>query len=113
MDVYVYDYKADKLLSTDDLFLPGADYLPTLSRLAREDLRAQAQEGDMGFNYNESMVEDGTLPRKENFSLMLPLKDGLMVYFAEYQVAPYAAGPQQVVIPYSKLEGLFNKDLLQ
>ncbi len=113
MDVYVYDYKADKLLSTEDLFLPGADYLPKLSRLAREDLRAQAQEGDMGFNYNESMVEDGTLPRKENFSLMLPLKDGLMIYFTEYQVAPYAAGPQQVVIPYSKLEGLFNKDLLQ
>lgn len=113
MDVYVYDYKADKLLSVDDLFLPGVDYLPVLSRLSREDLRMQAQEGDMGFTYNEDMVQDGTEPRKENFSLMLPLRDGLMVYFSEYQVAPYAAGPQQVSIPYNKLEGLFNKDLLQ
>jgi hypothetical protein len=32
----------------------------------------------------------------------------LLITFDEYQVAPYAAGPQKVAIPYSELRALIN-----
>ena len=37
--------------------------------------------------------------------------DGLTVTFPPYAVAPYAAGPQEVLIPYSELRGILNAAL--
>jgi hypothetical protein len=34
--------------------------------------------------------------------------DGLLVTFNEYQVAPYASGPQTVIAPYAQLKGLIS-----
>jgi hypothetical protein len=107
IDTYVFDYKRDKLVGQD--FFRG-EYLVLLSTLAREDLRNQAVHGDIGFDIDGPLLEEGTEPRIENFRHMLPLSDGLAIYFEEYQVAPYAAGPQQVVIPYEKLEEIINPE---
>ena len=106
IDTYIYDYKNKTLLKVSDLFKQGSNYLTVLSGLSKEDLLSQSKQGDMGYVYNEEMVSDGTVPSVDNFSRILPTKDGLVVYFNEYQVAPYAAGPQQVVIPYSKLKDI-------
>lgn len=110
IDTYIYDFENGELLSVSDLFTPGAAYLEKLSALSKEDLRNQSREGDMGYIYDERMVNEGTAPIKENFSKILPLHDGLMIYFDEYQVAPYAAGPQQVAIPYAKITELIDKE---
>lgn len=110
IDTYIYDYKEGKLIAVSALFKDGSQYLSLLSKLSRDDLMAQAKEGDTGFMYDREMVELGTEPAVENFARVLPLKDGLVIYFDEYQVAPYAAGPQQVVIPYAKLQAVINPD---
>lgn len=110
IDTYVYDYKESKLVTTPEMFKEGVDYLALLSKLSREDLMAQSKFGDLGFVYDREMVELGTAATIDNFSRMLPLKDGLAIYFEEYQIAPYAAGPQQVVIPYAKLKDSINPD---
>lgn len=107
---YIYDYKKNSLVSINDLFKNGSDYLTVLSTLSKEDLLLQSKEGDLGYIYDESFVKEGTTPIKDNFAKILPLKDGLAIYFDEYQVAPYAAGPQQVVIPYAKLKDIINPD---
>ena len=108
IDTYIYDYQEKKLVTIEDLFKVGSPYLATLSKLAKEDLLLQSKEGDLGFIYDEKMVEDGTKPIVNNFSKVLPTDDGLMIYFDEYQVAPYAAGPQQVAIPYAKLRDVID-----
>lgn len=108
IDTYTYDYDRGQLISLKDLFKQGADYLGTLSRLAKEDLIRQSREGDLGFTYQMDMLEEGTAPVQANFSRFLPLYDGLVIYFQEYQVAPYAAGPQQVTIPYEKLQDIIE-----
>lgn len=108
IDTYVYDYEQKRLVEVPQFFRGGSDYLKVLSTLSKEDLFLQSKQGDMGFMYDESMVTDGTAPKPENFSKILPTKDGLVIYFDEYQVAPYAAGPQQVVIPYAKLKDIIN-----
>lgn len=110
IDTYVYDYKESKLVTVPEMFKEGSDYLALLSKLSREDLMEQAKVGDLGFAYDRETVELGTAPVPEHFSKMLPIKDGLMIYFSEYQVASYAAGPQQVVIPYVKLKDSINPD---
>lgn len=110
MTTYIYDYKEKKFLAVEDLFTTGSDYLNLLSKLSKADLYEQSKSGDMGFSYDEGAVNEGTKPTKENFTTVLPLKDGLAIYFGEYQVGPYAAGPQQVVIPYVKLKEVIDKE---
>lgn len=110
IDTYVYDYKKERLIVAKEFFKPGTAYLELLSKFSRDDLKAQEKEGDLGYVYDTDMVEEGTKPTVENFSRVLPRKDGLAIYFGEYQVAPYAAGPQQVVIPYAKLESVIDKE---
>ena len=110
IDTYVYDYQNKKLVTVPDLFKQGVDYVVVLSTLSKEDLKAQLKQGDAEYVYNEEMVREGAAPTKENFSKVLPTKDGLVIYFDEYQVAPYAAGPQQVVIPYAKLKDIIDTE---
>ena len=110
ISTYVYDYDKKTFADVGSFFLPESNYLDVLSTLSKEDLVRQANEGDVGYEYNKEFVDEGTKPTKENFSHVLPLKDGLVIYFEEYQVAPYAAGPQEVVIPYSKLKNIINPD---
>lgn len=108
ISTYVYDYKPGTLLSVPDLFKQGSPYLQILSQLSKTDLKAQSKEGAEGYVYQDEFVQDGTKPTSTNFSKILPLKDGLAIYFEEYQVAAYAAGPQQVLIPYLKLKDIIN-----
>jgi hypothetical protein len=110
INTYMYDYKNQKLISVSDLFKPGSNYLNLLSTLSKEDLKAQADLGDLGYSYDETFVDSGTAPKAENFDHILPLKDGLAIYFDEYQVGPYVLGPQQVVIPYAKLKDVISPD---
>jgi hypothetical protein len=99
---YVFDKKLGKLVTIQDFFLPYSKYFQFLSAYAYGDLKSQ--EGDLGFEFDEQMLRSGTEATLENFRHALPTKDGLMIYFDEYQVAPYAAGPQQIAVPYAKLK---------
>ncbi len=110
IDTYVFDKKLEKVVDITDMFTPGSGYLQFLSTYARQDLEAQSKKGDLGLTYNENMLKEGTEGTFDNFRLALPTKDGLVIYFTEYQVAPYAAGPQQVVIPYEKLKPYINPE---
>lgn len=108
IDTYVYDYQNAKLVSPDEFFLANSDYLTLLSTIAKDDLINQSKTGDLGYVVDEAMLNEGITPTKDHFKHMLPLRDGLAIYFDEYQVAPYAAGPQQVVIPYAKLQEVID-----
>lgn len=101
---YIFDKKLGRLVTLQDMFMPSSGYLAYLSTYAYNDLLRQSKEGDKGFTHDEETVKEGTEAALENFKHVLPVRNGLMFYFDEYQVAPYAAGPQQVVVPYEKLK---------
>jgi hypothetical protein len=107
---YIFDKKLQKLVTVQDLFMPYSKYFEFLSEYAYNDLIRQSEEGDLGFVYDKEMLRSGTEATLENFRHALPTKDGLMIYFDEYQVAPYAAGPQQVAIPYEFLREYVNPE---
>lgn len=38
------------------------------------------------------------------------VKEGLLLYYNTYEIAPYAVGPTEVIIPLARLEGIFEKN---
>jgi hypothetical protein len=88
-----YDPAAVRMLELGDLFRPGTAYLAVLSQYSLDDLDRQ---GVLEW-------EEGALPQVENFQRWNITPRGLLISFDEYMIAPYAAGPQEVVIPYGVL----------
>jgi hypothetical protein len=94
-----FDLEAGQEIGLDSLFQPGATYLETISSYCI----AQLQTRDIGFS---DMFTSGADPTPENYHNWNITPDGLLITFDEYQVAPYAAGPQTVTIPYAELSAL-------
>ena len=89
-----------QMVELDDLFLPGSDYLGALSRYSLDDLERQ---GVLEW-------EEGALPQPENFQRWNLTDQGLLISFDAYTIAPYAAGPQSVLIPYEVLRNVADPD---
>lgn len=110
INTYIYDYKKERLVNIADLFKDNSNYLEVLSKLVKEDLKAQSEKSDSSYSYDESFVDYGASPKEENFKRILPTQNGLVIYFQEYEVSSYAEGERKVVIPYSKLKDIINTD---
>ena len=91
-----YDLGAGHELALGDLFTPGSIYLETISKYCITELGKQS--------FFEGPFNDGANPTLENYRNWNITPDGLMITFDTYQVAPGAAGPQVVVIPYAQLQ---------
>ena len=96
-----YDLEKGKDIALSDLFLPGADYLGTISQYCTARLKAR----NIGFT--DTFIQ-GADPKPENYKNWNITADGLLITFDEYQVAAYAAGPQVMTVPYSELKSLID-----
>ena len=104
-----YDVKNGKKLALADLFNPNSKYLSVISAYCINDLREKAKK-DKDAMLDEEMMKTGASPRADNYRAVAITKKGLWVTFDPYQVAPYAAGPQHVVVPYSALKDILKPD---
>jgi len=95
-----YDLKSATSLKLSDLFKPDSNYLQTISRYCIDDLKKQAGKD----NYMTEMIEDGAGPQAENFQSWNISKKGLAITFDPYQVASYAEGPKNVIVPHAALK---------
>lgn len=105
-ETFNYDLKNGKQLKLADLFKPGAKYLQTMANYCIADLKKQATE--KGLTSEE--IEKGAAAKADNYQGWTITKRGLRISFDPYQVGPYAAGPQFVLVPYSDLKDLINPD---
>jgi hypothetical protein len=105
-DVINYDLKNGKQLKLGDLFKPGSKYLQQIANYAIADLKKQAK--DKGLIDGE--IENGAAPLAKNYQSWIITKKGLGITFDAYQVGPYAAGPQSVMVPYSALKEVINPE---
>lgn len=108
-DTFNYDLKSGKRIKLSDVFKPGAQYVRALSDYSIADLKKQARKD----NPDEPMltddeIENGAAPEADNFSSWNITKKGLLITFDPYQVGPYAAGPQMVLVPYTALKEFIN-----
>jgi hypothetical protein len=108
-EVINYDLKNGKLLKLSDLFKPGAKYLQAIAGYCIADLKKQSKaKGADGLP--EDQIESGAAPTAKNYARWTITKKGLGINFDAYQVGPYAAGPQFVIVPYSTLKDLISPD---
>lgn len=97
-----FDLKNKKKILLTDIFNPNTKYLQKLSQVSKEELGENLQ------------FEDGIKPVIKNFSNFLLTKKGLLIYFNEYQVAPYVSGMQEIIISFDELKDFLKKtDLLK
>jgi hypothetical protein len=106
-EVVNFDLKNGKALKLADLFQPGAKYLRTLSSYCIQELKKQ-QSGD-GM-VDDDWVQKGAGPELTNYDNWTITGKGLAITFDPYQVGPYAAGPQHVLVPYSTLKEIIKPD---
>ena len=100
MRTVTYDLEAGANVRLDDLFLPSSDYLERIANYCI----AQLNKRDIGFN----AFSNGAQPIPENYGNWNITPDGLLITFDEYQVAAYAAGAQEVIVPYAELSSLID-----
>jgi hypothetical protein len=96
--------KNGKQLNLADVFKPGAKYLQSLASYCIADLKKQGK--DKGLLDEE--IEKGASANIKNYQSWTITRKGLAINFEAYQVGPYAAGPQFVLVPYSNLKDLIS-----
>jgi len=95
-----YDLGQGRELALSDLFLPNSNYLDIISNYCIAELSKQP--------FFDGPFSDGAKPTPENYRNWTLSPDGLTITFDTYQVGPGAAGPQQVVVPFSELKSSLN-----
>lgn len=95
-----YDLGQGRELRLGDLFLPDSNYLEMIAGYCLNELRKQP--------FAESAALEGAQPIPENYRNWNIEPGGIRITFIAYQVAPGAAGPQQVLVPYADLAAAIN-----
>jgi len=95
-----YDLGQGRELKLGDLFMSGSAYLETISAYCTTELQKQP--------YADVFTLQGAGPALENYRNWNLTPDGIMITFDAYQVAPGAAGPQQVNVPFSVLTAFID-----
>lgn len=98
-----FDLKTGKQLTLADLFKPGSKYLKTISDFCINDLKE-----DMSDMSDDDWIKTGAGPDLKNYGSWSITKKGILITFDSYQVAAYAAGPQEVLIPYDELKSILK-----
>lgn len=107
-EVVNFDLKNGRLLKLADLFMPKSKYLPTISTYCIQALKKQAHGADAMLD--DDWIQKGAAPELTNYDNWTITKKGLGITFDPYQVGPYAAGPQQVLVPYSALKEIIKPE---
>lgn len=108
-ETFNYDLKSAKHIKLTEVFKPGAQYIRALSDYCIEDLKKQSRKEDPNEPMlNDEDIERGAAPEADNYTSWNITKKGLLITFDAYQVGPYAAGPQMVLVPYSALKDVIN-----
>lgn len=98
---YNYDLNRGVMLKLADLFQPNSNYLKAISDYCI----AKIKKSDVG---DDEWIRTGAGPKAENYESWNITPEGLQITFDAYQVAAYAAGPQEVLIPYSALKSIIK-----
>lgn len=96
-----YDTKNNEIIDIKSLISRNKDVLNVLSDYTFNYLKNDERIKE---NLVQEMLEDGTSPKKENFSNFAFSKKGLIIFFERYSVAPYSSGEFEVLVPYDKLD---------
>jgi len=102
-----FDRQNGRLLELSDLFSPG--YEPKLNELVNSHFRKSKNYKPEDDLTDKTGLFENNISFNNNFGL---LKEGIRFYYNPYEIAPYAAGPFEVLIPYSELQEIIPENSL-
>ena len=105
-----FDLRNGKPVKFGDVFNPGAKYLQTIANYSIQDLQKQSKAGGDDRMLDDDWIKRGAAADPANYKSWTITPKGLGINFDPYQVAPYAAGPQRVLIPYSSIKEIIKPD---
>lgn len=92
-----WDLQGSRRMELGDLFPHNNNYKDLVIQTILSQIEAQIAEGNaMYFDNYEQLVNNNF--KQNNFYLT---KEGLVIYFQQYDIAPYAAGIPTFTIPYA------------
>lgn len=100
-----YDLQNGRMLNLSDLFQANSHYGKVISNYCTDALMKE-----IGAEADQEWLRTGTAPKAENYKSWNITPDGLQITFDAYQVAAYALGPQEVIVPYSALSAIIKPD---
>ncbi|MDT4955253.1 MAG: hypothetical protein QOJ02_3391 [Acidobacteriota bacterium] len=101
--VFNYDLNLGRSLSLAELFKPNSNYLKVISDYSIKALRKQLTPDP-----DDDWIGKGASASEENYKNWNITRRGLMITFDPYQVASFAEGPHEVVVPYSVLKNVID-----
>jgi len=96
-----YDTIENAVINLTDFLGTGDNKLEQLSLLTEKELFDKYPE--LGFAFNSSTYRSGFAPKQENYKYWVLTDNGVIFFFPEYQIAPYAAGTLNVEIPFTSI----------
>jgi hypothetical protein len=105
-----YSLKDGNKFTLSDLFKPQSSYLKKISDYCIAELKKPKGDPDNQIEPDPEWIERGAAPNEDNYGNWNISKKGLVITFDPYQVAPYAAGPQVVVVPYGVLKDVVKEN---
>ena len=102
-----YDLKNRRELTLEDI-IPLKNQ-PALLQIAEKTFRqAQNIPDSSGLNEQGFFFEDNQFQLAKSFTIQ---KEGLLLYYNPYEIAPYAAGPIELLLPFDQLEDIINPQI--
>jgi hypothetical protein len=104
---FTFDTAKEKLLTLDDVFVADSDPWTVIGPMAE----AQIKENLGADMADDTLISQGAGTNPANYGDFVLTEDSIIFYFEPYVVAAYAAGPQEVVIPYADIQDFLNPEL--
>ena len=103
-----YSLETGQRLSYNDIFKSDYQYLTTFWRNAEPQAIAAYKTKGLSMDNDElAWIREGSAPKFDNYRNFYLDNQGLVIYFSQYQAAPYAFGTLEIPIKYNKFsEGL-------
>src|SRR5579871_4843915 len=102
-----YDLTRGRLLELSDVFRPQFPYLKSVSRACIQTLHHAYPELYDSPTFLQELHNNASA-RSSNYHTWNVTPYGLQITFAEYQVAPYAYGEIQIVLPYNTIQAIIR-----
>ncbi len=96
--------KTGQRIALADLFTNGIRGLGILADVVKKELMKR----DFA---DADWINEGAGPREENYQNFIVQEDGVLFIFDQYQVAPYAAGVQEVFVPVTAFQSIANPEI--
>lgn len=107
LESFNLDFETFEEIELLDIFVDdGGGWLDAVSYMCIQRLKEQLAVDDWE---DDGWIEEGAGPDSSNFVSWTLTDDSIIFHFAPYQVAAYAAGPQEVELTFNELYGLLKE----